>query len=594
MTSEKSPTLHVSVYGSDAGSGAPDSPLRTIQAAADKAQPGDTVIVHGGTYREWIKPPRGGSGPDRRITYQAAEGEHVEIKGSEPVEGWQRDGSVWKVTLPDTFFGAYNPYRDEIVGDWFYDLDRVHHTGEIYLDGRPLFERASLEDVRAPKSHADALVPDDALLCWYCEHGDGEVTLWANFGDAHPNANLVEVTARPAVFYPEIAGCNFITVRGFTMRHAATQWAAPTAEQIGLIGTNWSKGWVIENNVISDSRCSGITLGKDRESGHNTWSNEGDDLTSAKGADAYTVVVQRALELGWSKDTIGSHLVQNNEVYRCEMAGICGSLGAAFSHVRGNHVHHIFVQRQFHGAEMAGIKFHAALDSLIEGNCLHHCGMYGLWLDWMTQGTRVHANLMFDNKDFDLFSEVNHGPYVVDNNILLSHRAIRDWSQGGAYVHNLIGGPIEYRIETVRKTPILERHGTQIEKIEGFAGGDARYYGNVLVSSAGLEVYADCAYKNDEKDNVWIEEPSIGLRHDEQGRYLLNVEALRELGKIGLVHTENFSPPVVSQHPYVDGTGASWAFDQTYLGEQRVHDTTVPGPFTRELGEQIIVWPRPS
>ena len=36
------------------------------------------------------------------------------------------------------------------------------------------------------------------------------------------------------------------------MSQAATQWAPPTAEQIGLIGTNWSKGWIIENNVISE------------------------------------------------------------------------------------------------------------------------------------------------------------------------------------------------------------------------------------------------------------------------------------------------------------------------------------------------------
>ena len=28
---------------------------------------------------------------------------------------------------------------------------------------------------------------------------------------------------------------NYITIRGFHMSQAATQWAAPTAEQIGLI-----------------------------------------------------------------------------------------------------------------------------------------------------------------------------------------------------------------------------------------------------------------------------------------------------------------------------------------------------------------------
>ena len=46
------------------------------------------------------------------------------------------------------------------------------------------------------------------------------------------------------------------------MRHAATPWAPPTAEQVGLIGTHWSKGWIIEDNVVSHSICSGIALGK--------------------------------------------------------------------------------------------------------------------------------------------------------------------------------------------------------------------------------------------------------------------------------------------------------------------------------------------
>ena len=68
-----------------------------------------------------------------------------------------------------------------------------------------------------------------------------------------PDKELVEINVRRTVFYPDKPGRNFITVRGFVMRHAATPWAPPTAEQIGLIGTHWSKGWVIEGNTISHS-----------------------------------------------------------------------------------------------------------------------------------------------------------------------------------------------------------------------------------------------------------------------------------------------------------------------------------------------------
>ena len=69
---------HVAKTGSDSNPGTKDSPLRTIQRAADLAHPGDTITVHAGTYRERINPPRGGESEDRRIVYQAARGEHVE------------------------------------------------------------------------------------------------------------------------------------------------------------------------------------------------------------------------------------------------------------------------------------------------------------------------------------------------------------------------------------------------------------------------------------------------------------------------------------------------------------------------------------
>jgi len=71
--------IHVAVKGSDSNDGSPAKPYRTISAAAQVAQPGDTVTVHEGTYREQVTPPRGGESDARRIVYQAAPGEKVEI-----------------------------------------------------------------------------------------------------------------------------------------------------------------------------------------------------------------------------------------------------------------------------------------------------------------------------------------------------------------------------------------------------------------------------------------------------------------------------------------------------------------------------------
>jgi alpha-N-arabinofuranosidase len=103
-------------------------------AAARLAQPADVIIVHEGTYRERVTPPRGGESDARRIVYQAAVGETVTIEGSEVIRDWKPFlPGVWKATVPNSFFGLYNPYRDLIVGDWFNNKGRPHHTGELFL-----------------------------------------------------------------------------------------------------------------------------------------------------------------------------------------------------------------------------------------------------------------------------------------------------------------------------------------------------------------------------------------------------------------------------------------------------------------------------
>ena len=66
-----------------------------------------------------MAPRRGGLSDQRRITYEAAAGEHVVIKGSEAVTGWEPvDGTVWKAAVPNSLFGGFNPFAEEIDGDW--------------------------------------------------------------------------------------------------------------------------------------------------------------------------------------------------------------------------------------------------------------------------------------------------------------------------------------------------------------------------------------------------------------------------------------------------------------------------------------------
>ncbi len=123
--------FHVALSGSDANAGSGESPFGTIQHAADVTQPGDIITIHAGVYRERISPPRGGESDRKRIVYQAAPGERVEITGSEIVTNWIRvQDDTWKSTLPNSIYGAFNSYRDLIHGDWF------HPEGRSIIPGR--------------------------------------------------------------------------------------------------------------------------------------------------------------------------------------------------------------------------------------------------------------------------------------------------------------------------------------------------------------------------------------------------------------------------------------------------------------------------
>ncbi|MFB9956204.1 right-handed parallel beta-helix repeat-containing protein [Cellulomonas denverensis] len=486
-------TLHVATGGSDLAPGSADAPFRTIQRAARAAFPGDTVLVHEGTYREWVRPVRGGVGDDRRITFQPAPGERVRITGAEPVTGWVREaGPVWRAEVPNALFGEFNPFAEPVTGDWLHPApDGIPVTrGAVYLDGRSLYQAPSRAAVDRPvrRTHTryqwtaldtPLLDPDRTVWVWFAEVSEEVTTIWANFQDADPNAALVEINVRPSVFTPDRTHIDYLTVRGFELAQAATPWAPPTAEQLGLIGPRWARGWIIEDNLIRDATCAGISLGRTAAGGDNFATERGDK----PGYQYQLESVFSALNQGWDREHIGSHLVRRNEIRDCGQNGIVGHLGCAFSTIVDNHIHHIGTKHEFSGYEIGGIKLHAPVDVTIEHNRIHDTTL-GIWLDWQAQGTRIARNLLYRNLR-DLFIEVAHGPVLVDHNVLASPIAIELFSQGNAFVHNLVLGAVRMQAVLDRATPYHLPHSTQVAGYGFVHAGDDRYAGNLFLGARG-------------------------------------------------------------------------------------------------------------
>ena len=589
---------HVSKYGNDANNGSAASPYTTISAAAQIAQSGDVITVHEGVYRERVNPPRGGTSEGNRIVYRAAPGEQVVIKGSEIIKGWDKgQEGVWKVTLPNRFFGDFNPYRDVIGGEWYatpkdgYD----RHTGAVYLNGDWLDEAKVVEQVLAP-------VRDRVL--WYAEVDQENTTIWAQFKGLNPNAETVEINVRQSIFYPDQPGRNYITVRGFTMRHAATPWSGAMSEQIGLIGTHWSKGWVIESNVISHSMNTGITLGR----------YELEGAMPPITAPGYVQSIELALEHGWSKREIGSHVVRNNHISHCEKNGIHGSLGGIFSTIEGNTMCDIAQRGWIGGPDVAGLKLLASHDTVISNNHIYRCGGFGgIWLDWMAQGTQVTGNLLHDNSQ-DLFAEVNHGPFVVDNNVFLSPRGLLESCGGGAYVHNLFGCRVRLRAEETRETPFHKPHSTGVVGLSKVVGDDERFCNNLLVGYEGLSIYdAWQAVNLRAVGNVYLAgakpsafdrdalvvadfDPGIKLQEKPDGWWLeMAIDpAWTTKRRRAIVTTESLGRAKVPDAPYEKPDGTPYRLIADYFGKKKNTENPAPGPFQfrREEGIRLKVWPK--
>jgi len=240
--------------------GTPGAPFKSIQAALDNVQPGDTILVRAGTYRESLEWKTPGTATDR-ITLTAASGETVVVKGSIVVKDWV------KVTPAEVgLSGAYAGDNIWVKRNW--ELSTIippdepewrAKDGRFWTDNprQAFWKDAVLEG-------AGRLAP--AFLRWELEEGRifhdracKALYIWLPAG-VEPTKPGIEVCVRPLLLTQarradEQCPLDYVTIRGIQFRHGTprslTNWPAT-----GISGT----GAIFEDNIVSWNDYAGFDV----------------------------------------------------------------------------------------------------------------------------------------------------------------------------------------------------------------------------------------------------------------------------------------------------------------------------------------------
>ena len=428
-----------SAKADDKGPGTKARPFRTINKAAQVLQPGERVVIASGTYRECVRPARGGASPSQMISYEAAPGAEVIVKGSEILkEGWQQESvsmgrygatgladqsapvTAWRCELTGTMFpDAYQPFAlPSIMGTWEWLDPRtadmgpfLRRRGLVFVDGKPLEpveqqrELAALHlqpvpDFTVPAQPQNGLPPrrrggpimqevggsPDARF-WIEDSG---TAIHVRLASGTPADHLIEITTHNQVFVPSQKGLAFIRIKGISFQHAGNAYPFP---QYGLVSTAGGNHWIIEDNTIEWANGVGLDMAN----------NGSNYLTPQAGA---------------------SQIIRRNTFRYCGVEGIAG-MGPVDTLVEDNLIEWCGWADAERGAEAAGAKFHRAHNLLFRRNVVRHIRhATGIWLDSSNVNCRVTSNVFADILTYStaVKMEMNVEQDQVDNNIIWNVR----------------------------------------------------------------------------------------------------------------------------------------------------------------------------
>lgn len=472
---------------SDDNPGTAQLPFKTIDKSAQVVEPGDTVIVKPGIYREHIRLKKSGK-PGAPITFVADPPHSVIVSGADIVKGWQRlegDEPIYFVKWTHRFVINVRPDGSLVEHHPDDEQHKLWGRAELVVaDGKLCLPALTLDDLRkAWRLHQEAMKagkPSPVLkpplpnlggpfVGMFCADTKNQLLyLWLEDG-SDPDLHQIECATRGELFglspWENKEGVKFIYVRGFVFRHCAT---FPQRAAVWLLGANN----LLEDCIVEEMAGGGVAVNGTvrrciiRRCGHTGGGAIGENFLNEDSI--WEENCWKPINRGW--DAGGFKLAMaKNGVFRNCVFKHNGGPGLWFDiDVRNVIVTNcLFLENELHGLFIEISRNITVLDNLFIRNGVGAVGEIGEW-GWgiagltiaESQNCIVSRNTFYDNKDGIAFREQGPRPLQTEDGEIAYH------NQGNVILRNVMANNRGYQLALWYDNPFFGWHPAEKEKFK--------------------------------------------------------------------------------------------------------------------------------
>ncbi|MBN8231194.1 right-handed parallel beta-helix repeat-containing protein [Corallococcus macrosporus] len=402
--------IFLATNGSDSNAGTQAAPVATISRAVALVPSGGTIVVRGGTYRDWLN---NGAGNYRvatkPMTLQAYPHEQVWFDGTDvkPASAWTPDGAGhWYMdwSTPSFCNGGYYQYK--------YDAQPTTNTGpcahfDMYGDpanpaaGDPQMVFIDGAYVHEVKTLAEA-TPGNFFYDW----ANRRIYIATN-----PSGHTVELAARPVAL---VLGSTGYSLKGLGFRRYATNEYSGTTSAAVYIGATNS---LVENCVFTRMAAGSLSIkpqgGVVRRS---VFANNGFTAVGSNGSTNSGTVVPDGLLM--EENIVNAN---NTERFGTNCSRSCAQAGVKIAHMNGFTVRRNVFENNLGGAgfwcdedcrggvivnnisrnNKIGIFYEVSDTGIIASNLIYDNTYAGI--QTCAANTKIYNNTLVDNAAIDLW-----------------------------------------------------------------------------------------------------------------------------------------------------------------------------------------------